>query len=403
MKILHCVESYHPALGGMQEVVKRLSELLAAHGHDVTVATTSNAERNSLELNGVNIREFNVTGNLVNGLTGDVETYRRFLLNSDFDVITFFAAQQWATDAALDILGKINAVKVSVPTGYSGFYWPAYEAYFNKMKNWIHGYDMNVYLSNDYRDIRFARENGVNKICLIPNGASAEEFYAGNEINVRRELGVADDVFLLLHVGSYSGWKGHETAMEIFLRSKINNGAFLMIGNGHENFRLSIRRNPGLFFLWWWNRFLGRKKIVFNYFNRKFTVAAYKQADIFLFPSNIECSPIVLFEAAAGALPFLSTDAGNAVEIAGWTHGGMILPTTKDKEGFSHADINGSVQMLNKLFDDAAGREKMGSEAHAIWRRKYTWESIALAYQEMYTALLKEKKQGPKESSGEKR
>jgi len=30
MKILHCVESYYPSKGGMQEVVKQLSERLVA-------------------------------------------------------------------------------------------------------------------------------------------------------------------------------------------------------------------------------------------------------------------------------------------------------------------------------------------------------------------------------------
>ena len=35
---------------------------------------------------------------------------------------------------------------------------------------------MNVFLSNDYQDINFARENGVKKIILIPNGASEDEF-----------------------------------------------------------------------------------------------------------------------------------------------------------------------------------------------------------------------------------
>jgi glycosyltransferase involved in cell wall biosynthesis len=45
------------------------------------------------------------------------------------------------------------------------------------------------------------------------------------------------------------------------------------------------------------------------------TLAAYHQADLFLFPSNIECSPLVLFESIASKTPFLTTDVGNAKEI----------------------------------------------------------------------------------------
>ena len=40
MKILHTVELYHPSQGGMQEVVKQISERLVKLGHEVTVATT---------------------------------------------------------------------------------------------------------------------------------------------------------------------------------------------------------------------------------------------------------------------------------------------------------------------------------------------------------------------------
>ena len=40
MKILHTVEFYHPSVGGMQEVVKQLSERLVRLGHNVTVATS---------------------------------------------------------------------------------------------------------------------------------------------------------------------------------------------------------------------------------------------------------------------------------------------------------------------------------------------------------------------------
>lgn len=63
MKILHTVEFYYPSVGGMQEVVKRLSELLVQYGHDVTVATTRLAARRDKTINGVKIKEFEISGN----------------------------------------------------------------------------------------------------------------------------------------------------------------------------------------------------------------------------------------------------------------------------------------------------------------------------------------------------
>lgn len=390
MKILHCVESYHPSIGGMQEVVKQLSERLATMGHEVTVATRKIPERNFLILNKVRIIDFSIEGNLVTGIKGEKDKYEYFLLNNDFDIIIFFAAQQWATDIALPILDKIKAKKVSVPTGYSGFYWAEYQFYFEKMKSWIHRYDMNVYLSNNYRDINFARDNNVSKICIIPNGASENEFLSSENIDIRNQLNIPKTDFLVLHVGSYTGWKGHLETIEIFLRSKIKKGTLLMIGNNYSYFKKQYLKHPLLYLRCLLGKLTG-KRIIFNSFSRKFTVEAFKQSDLFLFPSNIECSPIVLFECAAARLPFLSTDVGNSVEIAEWTHGGKILPTKKSNDGFSYANIKGSVEMLNELYENKQLREQLATLAYNEWKAHFSWEVIAKKYENLYKDLLKEK------------
>lgn len=389
MKIIHCVESYYPAVGGMQEVVKQLSERMAKLGHDVTVMTRFHPQRNSTHLNGVKIEAFNIDGNPKMITTSEEKRYVDVLLQTDAEVVVFFAAQQWATDLPLPFLNQIKAKKVSVPTGYSGLYWPEFKDYFEKMKSYIHGYDMNVYLSDDYRDINFARENGVTKLCLIPNGAAADEFLAESSVDIRKELGIPPDHFLVLHVGSYTGWKGHRETIELFLRANTDKATLLMIGNNHEHFGRQYIKHPSLAWLKFTRTLFGRKRVIFTYLSRPATVAAYKQANLFLFPSNIECSPIVLFECAAAKLPFLSTDVGNSLEIARWTGGGAILPTQKDKNGFSHARIKESLNLLNQLIADKRKREQMAIKAFENWEKKYSWEKITDNYLEMYSSLLK--------------
>lgn len=388
MKIFHCVESYFPAIGGMQEVVKQLSERIVKLGHEVTVLTRFHPSRDFSELNGVKVISFKIEGNPKEANTAEEKRYVEFLLQCNADVITFFAAQQWATDLALPVLPNIKAVKVSVPTGYSGLYWPEFKSYFEKMKTLIHGYDMNVYLSNDYRDINFARENNVKKITLIPNGAAADEFLPDNGINVRKELNIPGNHFLVLHVGSYTGWKGHNEAIELFLRSDIQQGTLLMIGNNYENYKPRFK-NFYAKWLYFLSKLKGNKKIICTYLSRPHTVAAYKQSDLFLFPSNIECSPIVLFECAAASLPFLATDVGNSIEISEWTKGGMILPTRKDSQGMSHAIIEEGVKVLNELYTNKAKRKQMASTSHEIWAKKYSWEKITEQYEHLYLQLLK--------------
>lgn len=390
MKILHTVEFYHPSVGGMQEVVKQLSERLVKLGHEVTVATTKIPARKEKVLNGVKIAEFEISGNLVRRLNGEVEKYEKFLIDSDFDVVVNFAAQQWATDVALSMLEKIKAKKVFVPTGFSGLYLPEYAEYFEKMKNWLKQYDMNVFLSDDYRDVNFANENGVEKRILIPNGAGEDEFLASGEVDIRKKLGISKDDLLILHVGSHTGVKGHAETIEIFKRAKIRNTTLLIVGNrcGVGGCYLSCNAKKRFFGKMPW-RFFDKKKILVAELNRSDTVAAYQAADLFLFPSNIECSPIVLFECMASKTPFLSSDVGNAKEIASWSKSGIILSTNHDQAGYglSKVDLAKSALELTRLAEDKQKRIQMAENGFAAWQEKYSWEKIALEYEKLYKNL----------------
>ena len=387
MKILHTVEFYHPSIGGMQEVVKQLSERLVLLGHDITVATTKMSDRKGSCINGVKISEFSISGNFVRGLKGDIEKYENLLIESDFDVIVNFAAQQWATDIALFVLDKIKAKKIFVPTGFSGLYAPEYVEYFKKMKTWMKQYDMNIFLSDDYRDANFARKNGIEKMVLIPNGAGEDEFLSENNFNIREKLRISQNSFLILHVGSHTGVKGHAEAIKIFKKAKIKNSTLLVIGNicGIGGCYRSCKRK-GQFFNRMPLRFFDKRKIFINEMNRIETVSAYKAADLFLFPSNIECSPIVLFECMASKTPFLTSDVGNSVELINWSNSGILLPTNKGQHnrGLSRVDVKKSSEMLNALANDKQKREKMAEAGFNIWKEKYSWEKISLEYEKLY-------------------
>src|ERR1700675_1467355 len=112
LRILLACEFYHPSVGGVQEVMRQLAERLVERGHRVTVATSFLPERKSREVNGVRIAEFKVSGNLVWGLRGDVEAYRRYVIESDYDVFMVKAAQQWSFDALIAVLDRLRKPKV---------------------------------------------------------------------------------------------------------------------------------------------------------------------------------------------------------------------------------------------------------------------------------------------------
>jgi len=410
MKILHSVRKYHSSNGGMYEVVKQISENLAKNGHEITIATAP-LPKKLPDTDNIKIAEFDISGSLITGFKGELEKYQDFLINSDFDIITSFAAQQTMSDAMIPVLDKIKAKKIFVPTGFSAFYIPEYKEYFQKMGIWMKQFDMNVFLSNDYRDINLARKNQVKNISIIPNGASKKEFLAETIIDIREKLCIPNDNFLILHVGSHTAQKGHKEAIEIFKKAKLVDTTFLVVGNEGRclgdcqkqekklNQSKSFKKN--------------NKKIIIIHLNREETVAAYKAASLFLFPSNIECSPVVLFECMAAKLPFLTTEAGNAKEIIKWSDGGLLLPTehnillgnyliTRTKKiikkiigridndyHFCKAEINGSVKLLEKIYHNKEELKRLGENGYKAWDEKFNWEKISQDYEKLYLDLLK--------------
>ncbi len=419
MKILHTVELYHPSAGGMYEVVKQLSEKLVEFGHDLTVATTKFPDRYRADWHGVKIKEFDISGNFVLGIKGEIEKYHDFLINSNFDVITNFAAQQPMTDAMLLVLDKIKTKKIFVPTGFSALYKTEYKNYFKKMQEWMKHYDMNVFLSNDYRDINFARDNKVIKYTIITNGASEYEFLKKKiNIFIRKKLSIQKDHFLILHVGSHTGKKGHNESIKIFTKAKIKNTTFLIVGNGYNGcakkckFKKILNFSP--------NYIINNKKLLIKSLSRDETIMAYKEADLFLFPSNLECSPIVLFECMASKTPFITTDVGNAQEIIKWSDGGILLPTIKDAKfdapllykikiflrnilvclkiykrlnprnnlGISRVQIKESIKLLELLYNDRKKLDKLANNGYEAWFAKFKWEQIAKKYENLYKTLL---------------
>lgn len=411
MKILHTVKQYHPLGGGMYEVVRQLSKNLAKFGHDITIATTKLPPDYKPECDKIKIKEFAISGDFIVGLKGEVKKYQNFLINSHFDIITNFAAQQPMTDAMLLILDKIKAKKVFVPTGFSVFYMPEYKKYFENMKTWMKKYDMNIFLSNDYRDINFARENGVKNITIIPNGASKEEFLTPPNIDIRKKLLIPRDAFFILHIGSHTKQKGHKEAIKIFNRAKINNTVFLIVGNPGACLKDCKKQEEKLNKSTNFKKY--NKRLIVKHLTRKETIAAYIEADLFLFPSNTECSPIVLFECMASKTPFLTTDVGNAKEIIIWSGAGKLLPTIKKssldsllisilkkgvktilgatnyKREFSIAKTKESALILEQLYQNKKELKNMAINGYKAWLDKFNWEKISRDYEEVYNKIMR--------------
>ncbi len=389
MKILHTVEFYYPSIGGAQELVRHLSERMVKMGHDVTVATTLLPNRTSFEHNGVKIVGFEIAGNVVNGIKGDKRAYQEFLRKEKFDVIMNFAAQQWTADLFFEVMDDIKAKKVFVPCGYSALYDPNYDDYFKKLPNILRKYDATIYPSDDYRDINFAREHKLNNVFVIPNGANEEEFMEpiSNERKkfLRTKYGIGG--LTIMTIGLY-GEKGHLELIKAFRRLPVSKATLVSAGSirpgegGYDAFeneaeQINLSR-----------KLLGKRVVMIDGSQTQEVHELLKMCDIFAFFSNVECSPLVLFEAAAAGVPFLTSTAGNGPEIAKWTGAGIVVKSHDMPNGRVRVDSKDAVLQLTKLAHNRKKRIELGRAGHKSWEQKYTWEIITKDYLRIYEKVL---------------
>src|SRR5205085_12118478 len=90
-------------------------------------------------------------------------------------------------------------------------------------------------------------------------------------------------------------------------------------------------------------------------------VDLYRQADIFVLGSKVECSPLVVIEAMASGIPFVSTDVGN---VRDWSDSGIVTDETS------------LAAALATLRVDPTRRLALGRRGRGRWQSEHTWGRI---------------------------
>jgi len=416
MNYLFSCEFYYPSVGGVQKVIQEIAERLVKNGHKVTIATSALPNRKELQHNGVQIAEFNVIGNSVNGMTGDVEKYQEFLVSGNFDSVMIKAAQQWTFDAMIPVLDDINYRKIHIPCGYPGLFNPVYSDYYQAMPTVLNKFDHLIFYSADYRDIKFALEHGYSNNTVIPNGASKKEFSIVPDDTIRTQLGIDEENFVLLTVGSFTGAKGHLEIVHGYELLDVNSPTTLIL-NGNQpphpalpSFfkQIKMHLEHGILSTGKWLaitmlRFIGiikkqrsidtiieeihrnqsNKKVLVTDLPRHKLIQIFFSSNLFVFASHSEYSPLVLFEAAAAGLPFLSVPVGNAQEIAKWTECGKICSADRDEFQIIKPDPAVLAVEIKKLIEDPEEMKKMSLQGKKLWKENFYWDKIVLQYEKV--------------------
>lgn len=141
-----------------------------------------------------------------------------------------------------------------------------------------------------------------SKVTILPNAIAPERFIynetARNEI--RKKYGIAEDDFVIGHVGRFYPEKNHEFIIKIFSEYLQNHSCskLLLVGNGPLQAEIqNLVKKKGL-----------ENKVVFAGL-QKDVVGFYCAMDVLLLPSMREAFPMTLVEAQYNGLPCVVSDA----------------------------------------------------------------------------------------------
>jgi glycosyltransferase involved in cell wall biosynthesis len=207
---------------------------------------------------------------------------------------------------------------------------------------------------------------------LTPNGVDTRRFRASvdRRQRVRSELAIGQDTIVVLFVGGNWDRKGLHLAIRALAAAR-NCGVLVnlwVVGTGdtrrfgHLAGQLGVRHAL---------KFCGRRDDIDRFF---------LAADVYLCCSMYEAFSLALLEAAASALPLVTTDVGGARELIGGgdtAPGGMLVDPDPGSIGRTLVDLARDPELRRRLGDAARSRAQ-----------KYGWEDLALRIDEIYQKLL---------------
>ncbi len=178
--------------------------------------------------------------------------------------------------------------------------------------------------------MKFPHDIVKHKLVVIKNGINIANFRfcSSKRKMIRKTLGIAEDTFVLGHVGRFSKEKNHNFLIEVFdkVHEQIPNSKLLLVGAGElaNDIRAKVKE-------------LGLKESVIFTGNVDNVQDYYQAMNVFLLPSIYEGLSFVTLEAQATGIPcVISTGVPEAAKIAK----NVYRMDLADKQGWINNVIN---------------------------------------------------------------
>ncbi len=208
-------------------------------------------------------------------------------------------------------------------------------------------------------------------VAVIPNGVVADDPPTGSgREETRAAIGTAPTAPVLLYVGSLSAEKRLDRWLRVArsLCDEVPELVLWLVGEGPQ--RRQLVAQAGSLGLGDALRLLGARDDVAGFL---------RAADLFLLTSDSEGMPAAVLEAGMQGLPVVAFEVGGLAEcVADGRTGRLVEPG--DEEACAMAAV--------ELLRSPEGRARMGREARAWCRERFSIEVVAGRYLEFYRRLV---------------
>lgn len=193
----------------------------------------------------------------------------------------------------------------------------------------------------------------IEKVKCVQYGFAPERFSPGKKM---------DNIFRILFVGIIGVRKGVYYLLEAFKQLNLRNAELILVSPIDEEFKPILNRYEGFF------------KHIHSLPNAEVS-QLYQSSSVFVFPSLVEGSAYVTYEAMASGLPVIVSE--NAGSVARDGKDGFVVPIR---------DIEALKQKILFLYENEDLRHSMGESA-AEYVKQFTWANYHKNIQRVYTEI----------------
>lgn len=348
--------------GGVERHVEELSARLAARGHEVVVYTRpSYTDRSLLEHRGVRLRSLPTIG------TKHLEAIVHCALSTldswggRFDIVHYHAIGPTLT-APLARLRGFGVVATVHGRDWKREKWGLVGRSALRLGEWTatHVPHATISVSESLAE-EYAREG--HRVDFIPNGVSIPE---GQDTSILDELGLKDEPYVLF-AGRIVPEKGSHYLIDAWQR--IGRPVKLVIAGDTSYSDDYVARV----------RSAAEDGVIFPGFVFGERLAAlFRNATLFVLPSDLEGYPIVLLEALAFGAPVLASDIPPNVEILG-----------RDGRFFSAGDTGDLAERLTACLEHAEEFKRAADAARHDAITAHDWDLVTERTLVVYEKVLR--------------